>query len=291
MPLTPRLTVAVCTWNRAQLLSDCLDSLTAQSAGPEGPPMEILVVDDGSDDETGEVVRAKAAGAPVPIRYLPQPRSGLSAARNRAIENAAGEIVLFFDDDQLAPEGYAERLLARFDGAPTAAGAGGPYRDYGGGPRTCARCSLAAIDLPGQGLRRVERLLGGNMAIRKTAFERIGLFDPEISGRGDESEWFHRARELEFLQDPELWIWHRRDRTTLAKLLGDAIRQGRATPLARERMGRPARPRASRVLRGVAHAATRGCAMGLVRACREIGAFLGPRDLPGQATGARRGAA
>jgi glycosyltransferase involved in cell wall biosynthesis len=274
--VNPRLSVVVCTWNRSDLLAECLESLAAQEVSSAGgaPPFEILVVDDGPHGSTARVVEKAGRVARHPVRYLPQEHAGLSAARNLGAREAAAPIVLFFDDDQLAPPGHFARLLRRLESEPSLDGIGGPYLDYGGGPRTCGRCSLASVDLPGEGYRPVHRLLGGNMALRSVLFESVGPFDRDISGRGDEAEWFWRARGKQFSLDPELWIWHRRDRTSLPDLMSSAIRQGRATPLALAKSGRKSRPRPLRLVRAIGHALYRRCSMGLIVASRELGWLL-----------------
>ena len=268
----------ICTWNRAGLLGGCLESLVGpQDLAPER--YEVLVVDDGSTDDTGHVVREAAAaeGAPA-IRHVVQPHLGQPAARNRGLELARGAVVYFVDDDEIAPPGLLRRVLGRLAENPALDGVGGPYRDRGGGLRTCAECSLAdAGGASADERHETWRLLGGNMALRASLFEEVGRFDPELAGRGDDTEWFHRARGRRFEIDPELWIWHRRDQLGALGLVRHAFRQGLAIPLSFERQGRRYRPAPGRILRSLAHSVRRRCARGLWLAARDLGgsvAFL-----------------
>lgn len=98
-----RLSVVVPTYNRARVLRVCLASLAAQTLPRE--EFEVLVVDDGSTDDTESVVRA-FEGALV-VRYLRQPSNcGQAAARNRGIHEATGEVVVFVDSDVFPTPGF-----------------------------------------------------------------------------------------------------------------------------------------------------------------------------------------
>jgi glycosyltransferase involved in cell wall biosynthesis len=89
----PRISVVIPTYNRAKVIPLALESVFAQSL----PPAEIIVVDDGSKDETREVL----AGYGDRIRAISQPNGGLSAARNTGIRAAESEWIAFLDDDDL----------------------------------------------------------------------------------------------------------------------------------------------------------------------------------------------
>ena len=113
------------------------------------------------------------------------------------------------------------------------------------------------------------------MAIRRRVFDEVGLFDERISGRGDETEWFHRAG-LVFRYDQSLIIWHTREGATISSLVAAGYRQGRAVPLAMAQIDAGTwKPRLSRVWRFVGHAVRRRCVNGLLQASRELGALRG----------------
>lgn len=103
------LSIVIPTHNRAAILGRCLEALFRQ----EGLPArcEIVLVDDGSTDETSTVVEAVRQRGAIPIEYLRQAPSGPAAARNRGVRHARGTIVLFLGDDILAePTLVAEHL-------------------------------------------------------------------------------------------------------------------------------------------------------------------------------------
>jgi GT2 family glycosyltransferase len=89
--------------------------------GQDYPEYEIVVVDDGSRDETPEAVPVEFPS----VRYLRQENSGPAAARNRGIDAARGDLIAFTDDDCLAPPDWLARLADGFSRYPAAAGVGG----------------------------------------------------------------------------------------------------------------------------------------------------------------------
>lgn len=106
MSLEKKISVVIATHNRKQILRRTLFSLLDQSLKPGD--YEILVADDGSSDGTDEVMRLDFSGdLPTPISYLRQPNKGPGAARNLGIKNAAGDLILFMNDD-MSPD---QRLL------------------------------------------------------------------------------------------------------------------------------------------------------------------------------------
>ncbi len=97
------VTVAICTWNRAKLLDRTLAELHRQIV-PDGVAWELVLVDNNCVDDTAAVAE-KHAGA-LPIRRVVETKQGHSHARNRAIDEARGELILWTDDDVLASENW-----------------------------------------------------------------------------------------------------------------------------------------------------------------------------------------
>ncbi len=93
-----KITVAICTWNRARLLDQTLRSLAAVEV-PAGVGWELIVVDNNSSDGTPDVIAGHEAG--LPLRSLEEKQQGKSHALNRAVESAGGEWILWTDDDIL----------------------------------------------------------------------------------------------------------------------------------------------------------------------------------------------
>ena len=120
-----RLTVAVCTWNRAELLRRALEHMTRLIV-PEDVEWELLVVNNSCTDATDDVI-ASLAGR-LPIQGLREPQPGLSHARNRALRAATGDYLLWTDDDVLVDEGWFRAYREAFARWPAAAVFGGPIR-------------------------------------------------------------------------------------------------------------------------------------------------------------------
>jgi glycosyltransferase involved in cell wall biosynthesis len=109
--LAIRLTLAVPTHNRAATLAETLASLSAQRL-PADVETECIVVDNNSSDGTPAVVEEAAARAPFAIRRVFETGPGSSFARNRAVAEAAGDFILFIDDDAVADSDWAALMLA-----------------------------------------------------------------------------------------------------------------------------------------------------------------------------------
>jgi GT2 family glycosyltransferase len=196
--------VAICTARRPQALNECLEHLAEEIAAGR----EILVVDNAPSSETEQVVQRFAG-----VRYVPEPRPGLSTARNTAVQEAKGDIVVFVDDDVRPTPGWIEPLLTAFesDGVAVACGLVLPYELEHDAQVLFEYClgfgGMGAVPLRFDG--ELERSTGGvipvweigagaNMAVRRSAVIALGGFDERIGpgaagGCADDSEFWHRA--------------------------------------------------------------------------------------------------
>lgn len=98
-----RLSIIIATKDRASYLRRALASFEAQVGAPS---FEVIVVDNGSSDDTKGVVDAQAARERFPLTYVYEAEPNRGKARNRGIERATGYLVLFCDDDVIAPPGF-----------------------------------------------------------------------------------------------------------------------------------------------------------------------------------------
>lgn len=114
-----RVSVIVPTFNRATYIEECLDSLLSQTT----PPFEIIVIDDGSEDDTA--IRLAAYGES--IRYFYKTNAGKASAINLALTKARGDLIWFFDDDDVAVLDAIESRVAVLRDNPTAGFAYAPH--------------------------------------------------------------------------------------------------------------------------------------------------------------------
>jgi O-antigen biosynthesis protein len=173
----PKISVIVCSYNGARTLRQCLSAL----AELDYPNYEVIVVNDGSTDDTAAIAQDYA------VRLINQPNKGLSGARNTGLAASEGEIVAYLDDDAF-PHRYWLRYLAAAFGRSAHVGIGGPNLPP---PNDgfVAECVAAA---PGNPLHVLlsdeiaEHIPGCNMAFRKEALVAIGGFDPRFRAAGDD---------------------------------------------------------------------------------------------------------
>ena len=200
----PFMSVVVCTRNGGATLADCLSALQRQRR----VNYEVIVIDDGSTDDVPQISARHSN-----VRYERQDHAGLSAARNLGLQLARGEVVVYTDDDCRPDEDWLWRLAAAMDD-PKWVAAGGP--NLPPPPRSeVERCVAAAPGGPCHVLlndEEAEHLPGCNLAIRKSALEHIGGFDPVFRAAGDDVDVCWRLREaggrLRFV--PGAFVWHHR---------------------------------------------------------------------------------
>ena len=108
-----KISVVICTFNRADILVQSILSLENQE-GMNRDDYEMVVIDDGSTDDTAKRVKELQTGTS--LRYFFKDWGGRSEARNLGIEKAEGEIIVFVDDDIIAPPRFLVNHLAKYDG-------------------------------------------------------------------------------------------------------------------------------------------------------------------------------
>lgn len=219
-----RFSVIVCTRNGAARIGACLKALEKQSL----PAHEVIVVDDGSADGTGDLVAARFSG----VRLLRLEAGGLSTARNAGAELATGEILAFTDDDCEPDLDWLAGLAAAFQKGCDAAG--GP--NLPPPARTTAEAIVAAA--PGAPSHvmlddtEAEHLPGCNLAVRRSSYFTAGGFDPVFTTAGDDVDFCWRLRDRGFRMAfaPTAFVWHHR-RPSLRGYLKQQIGYGKAEAL------------------------------------------------------------
>ena len=105
------ISVCICTYKRPQLLLRLLTALAAQEASGLFT-YSVVVADNDHLESARAIVSDFAATAPIPIRYCVEPRQNIALARNKAIENASGDLIAFIDDDEFPTKRW---LVTLFD--------------------------------------------------------------------------------------------------------------------------------------------------------------------------------
>jgi GT2 family glycosyltransferase len=202
----PRVSVVVCSYNGGRTLAQCLTSMRRLAY----PDYEVLVIDDGSTDDTPEILRRFPE-----VRGIRQPNLGLSAARNVGLHAATGEVVAYTDSDCFADPDWLTRLVYQLEETGAAA-VGGPNLTPDDG--RLAACVAAAPGQPTHVLESdqvAEHVPGCNMAFRKESLLSINGFDPVFRTAGDDVDvcWRlqHSGAWITFA--PGAFVWHHRRAT------------------------------------------------------------------------------
>ena len=205
------VSVVIPTYNSARYLGAAVDSVLAQSFRA----IEVLVIDDGSTDET-EAVMSKYGP---PVRYIRQVNSGVAAARNRGIQESTGRYVAFLDaDDTWLPEKLELQLAAL-----------GKYEEC----RACYCAHLVCTEaLEPLAVQRSVRerstledlLLSGNVVgslcsvvCERSLFSAVGGFDPALSQCADWEMWVRVATVTEFVYVDEPLVIYRQHGSNMSR--------------------------------------------------------------------------
>jgi len=184
-------TLTICTYNRSKYLGPLLESIALNDY--DKSCFEILVVDNNSTDATPEVCRAFQSAHPdVAFRYEEEHIQGLSAARNKGISEASGDIILFVDDDALVDKHYIGYYMQYFADHPEVMAAGGPIQPQyetsePSWMTNYTRALLCGWMYYGSEVRSYPTGRypgGGNAAYRREVFSRVGLFNTELGRKG-----------------------------------------------------------------------------------------------------------
>jgi glycosyltransferase involved in cell wall biosynthesis len=177
------LSIIICTYNRAERLVDCLDSIVKQQAFPDS--FEVIIVDNNSMDKTKELVSQYNNKVPN-LRYVFEGNQGLSYARNRGCGEAKAPCLVYLDDDAMAPPEYLVNIARVIkEHAPDILG--GPVYPYYTTPKP--RWFKDEYEIrkyaAKSGFSAAAAVSGGNFIIRKKLLEKIGGFDVNLGMIGN----------------------------------------------------------------------------------------------------------
>ncbi|WP_243310770.1 glycosyltransferase [Fundidesulfovibrio agrisoli] len=227
-PKQPMISVVVCAYNADSTMEGCLASFQHV----EYPNFEVIVVDDGSTDKTGEISDKYAAKFPF-IHVIHQPNLGLSAARNVGMYAAKGDIVAYTDSDCYVDPHWLTYMAWAFQDERFAV-VGGPNLPPMEDNRTAA-CVAVSPGAPTHVLvtdEIAEHVPGCNMAYRKENLMEIGGFDATYRAAGDDVDVCWRLMDMGHLIGfhAGMMVWHHR-RNTIKAYMKQQKGYGRAEAL------------------------------------------------------------
>lgn len=201
----PLVSIVIPAFNAAAFLPETLESALSQTY----PNIEIIVVDDGSTDNTREIIARYATAA---VKYIYQPNTGVSAARNAGFRHSCGEFVCFMDaDDWFYPENIAAKVSALKK-------------------HSSAALVHAAVEVTDGALHPTGHVMRGksgkvlpfllqyappaipcpsNVLIRRSALDQVGLFDTQLSTSADYEMWLRLASDFDVTALPEVLVKYR----------------------------------------------------------------------------------
>ena len=188
MDRNPAISIIMPTYNYGKYIGAAVDSVLAQTFGD----WELLVIDDGSDDDTADRIGAyqeqeKSAGR---IRYLKVPHGGVAAARNAGLREARGQLICFLDSDDRFAETKLEKELAYLEAHPEEDAVFSRIRNY----TDIAEGAMSARQEAVFAQEDTVYFITGGM-FRAEIFREAGLFQEDIQVT-DDTEWLLRCRVL-----------------------------------------------------------------------------------------------
>lgn len=186
------ITLIICTYNREKYIRPLLESIVKNDY--PATDYEIVLVDNNCTDNTRGVCEEFSASHPeVALRYVVESEQGLSAARNKGIKEAKGDIIIYVDDDALVDTDYIRQYAEHFAAHPETMAAGGPIEplyetEEPSWMSPYTKALLTAWMNYGDKVREYPQGRypgGGNAAYRKDVFDRVGLFNTELGRKGN----------------------------------------------------------------------------------------------------------
>lgn len=250
-----KVSILITTHNRAPILAQTLESLKRLRL-PDGYGVELVVVANACTDDTQRVVAGLAPAMPFPTRCVAEEQVGIGPGRNRCVVESIGEICAFLDDDVWVAEDWLEALLEVYQNYPAADVVGGRVELWWQEvqrPDWLTRAMEGYLSTKDLGDRVMETdpygMIGANFSFRRTVFDAIGPFRPDLGrignsglGAGDEGEWLLRAENhgCRFFYSPaSVKHWVAKKRLEESYMRGVAFGVAESRVLVRARFGPP----------------------------------------------------
>jgi glycosyltransferase involved in cell wall biosynthesis len=220
-PVVPTVSIVICTRNRSASLGRTLETIASLDVAALSVGAELIVVDNGSSDDTQAVITAFRERAPFPVTYVHEARPGLAVARNAGIRQTAHQVILFTDDDCLPARDWLLTATRLFS-SDLLQVIGGRVELYNPDHLDLSiKTSLARDRLRGVG-GLLGFVHGANLAFGRPVIDRIGWFDVRFGAgtplqSAEDTEFVYRAFRagLPVLYEPGLAVQHDHGRSGL----------------------------------------------------------------------------
>jgi len=217
-PKNTVVSVIVCTRDRAHLLERLLASLLTL-AREDNSALEVVLVDNGSTDDTAGVIAQFKARAPFVVKSLHEPRRGWAFGENAGVRAAAGDLLVFTDDDCVVSSDWIDRFRDLLGACDEAHVIGGRVKLY---DIAHSRITIKEKEVREE-LRSHDELFGFvhgcNLGVTRKTFETIGLFDARFGPgapmrSGSDVDFLYRAAKagVPVLYDPSPVVFHNHGR-------------------------------------------------------------------------------
>ena len=173
-----KITLVICTHNRAARLRHTLEHLAAGDIAAEGG--ELVLVNSASSDGTSDVIADFVRHAPFPVRHCRVDLPGVARARNEGIRHAQGELIAFSDDDCFLDPDYFGALKSSFDPGAAQYGGGEIYLSERSGQGGGSMRIPNRMTIPPKTLLVAGAVQGGNLFVLRSVFETVGLFNEDL---------------------------------------------------------------------------------------------------------------
>jgi GT2 family glycosyltransferase len=241
------LTIIIPTKDRVQILHQLLESIK-KLADLERIRPEIIVADNGSQDQTFELAEAAAKNYPIPLRVIQVPRGGKSAAVNDAARTATGKVLAFLDDDVVVDPAWLSAIEEYFHSGNRQIGQGMIRLQPPAGKDPEIQKLVQRYRTVPQlehkpGITEVHSLNGSNFFVFRDLFNQLGGFDerlgPGASGTSEDVDFAQRLARLGITigYAPRAIVFHRVERSRLTEeyFKESHLRQGKSRFLIRHR--------------------------------------------------------
>ncbi len=208
----------MCLKNSGGIVGEAIESILEQDFSHK--LMEIIFVDDGSEDDTLSVVRSYVPNLDMRVKIFHHDWKGLGFSRNVVVNNASGEYIIWVDGDMTLYPDFVRKQVEFMDANPTVGIGKGKYCLFSQGSLVgdLENLEFAVSNLRARGKYRPIPLGAGGAAYRFKAIEQAGGFDQNLVGSGEDMDAEHRVSNLGWLLDVTPAMFYERRRKSWGSL-------------------------------------------------------------------------